>query len=319
MKIVFHGANALTFMPQFETLLEQDHSISYVPDQIDSAENIATYQAADIVIGIRYDNALPQLNAKLYQLPSAGYDKVDLNALPPSCDAANVFGHEKAITEYVMMALLSRHVPLFEADSQLRERNWHYWAGKPTGLRSELGSETIGIVGHGHIGKEIAKRAQAFGMKVMMANRSAIDVQYDKNFALTDLAQMAAEVDILVNCLPLAPATEGLINAEIFNAMRADGVFVNVGRGAVADEQDLFSALKNGNIGSAIIDTWYQYPSPDNANPNPSALPFAELNNVLMTPHMSGWTEGTIARRQQQMADNINRLARGEAILNSLK
>lgn len=319
MKIVFHGANAQTFMPQFETLLEQEHQISLVPDQLENPADIASYEAADVVIGIRYDAGLPKLSAKLYQLPSAGYDKVDLTALPPSCAAANVFGHEKAIAEYLMMALLSRHVPLFEADSQLRERNWHYWAGKPTGLRTELGSETIGIVGHGHIGKEIAKKAQAFGMRVMMANRSPIDVQYDKNFALTDLAQMASEVDILVNCLPLAPATESLINAKIFSAMRTNGVFVNVGRGAVADEQDLFSALKNGDIGSAIIDTWYQYPNPDNANPNPSALPFAELNNVLMTPHMSGWTEGTIARRQQQMAENINRLARGEAILNSLK
>lgn len=319
MNIVFHGANAQTFMPQFETLLEQDHQISFVPDQIESSADTATYQAADIVIGIRYDAGLPKLSAKLYQLPSAGYDKVDLTALPSSCDAANVFGHEKAIAEYVMMALLSRHVPLFEADSQLRERNWHYWAGKPTGLRTELGSETIGIIGHGHIGKEIAKKAQAFGMRVMMANRSPIDVQYDKNFALTDLAQMASEVDILVNCLPLAPATESLINAAIFSAMKPSGVFVNVGRGAVADEQDLFNALQNKQIGAAIIDTWYQYPGPDNANPNPSVLPFAELDNVLMTPHMSGWTEGTIARRQQQMAENINRLARGEAILNALK
>ncbi|HSG03986.1 MAG TPA: 2-hydroxyacid dehydrogenase [Marinobacterium sp.] len=319
MNIVFHGANAQTFMPQFETLLEQDHQISFVPDQIDSAANIATYQAADIVIGIRYDASLPQLNARLYQLPSAGYDKVDLNALPATCEAANVFGHERAIAEYVMMALLSRHVPLFEADQQLRQRNWHYWAGKPTGLRTELGSETIGIVGHGHIGQEIAKRAQAFGMQVMMANRSPIDVQYNKSFSLENLSQMAAEVDILVNCLPLTPATESMIDAKIFDAMKADAVFVNVGRGAVADEQDLFNALKNGDIGSAIIDTWYQYPSPDNANPTPSVLPFAELNNVLMTPHMSGWTDGTIARRQRQMADNINRLARGEAICNSLK
>lgn len=319
MNIVFHGANAQTFMPQFETLLEQNHTISYVPDQIESAADIAQYQAADVVIGIRYDAQLPQLGARLYQLPSAGYDKVDLNALPQSCAAANVFGHEKAIAEFVMMALLSRHVPLFEADQQLRQRNWHYWAGKSTGLRTELGSETIGIIGHGHIGKELAAKAKAFGMRVMMANRSPIDVQYDKNFTLENLAQMAAEVDILVNALPLAAGTEGLINAQIFSAMKPTGVFVNVGRGPVADEQALFNALKTGTIGSAIIDTWYQYPSPDNQNPEPSVLPFAELDNVLMTPHMSGWTEGTIARRQQQMADNINRLARGESILNALK
>jgi len=319
MKIVFHGANAQTFMPEFESLLEQTHDIAFVPDQLESAADVNLYQSADVVIGIRYDAELPQLNAQLYQLPSAGYDKVDLTALPQTCAAANVFGHETAIAEYIMMALLSRHVPLFEAGSQLREGNWHYWAGKPTGLRTELGSETIGIIGHGHIGKELAAKAKAFGMRVMMANRSPMDVQYDKNFTLENLAQMAGEVDILVNALPLATGTDGLINAQIFSAMRSTGVFVNVGRGAVADETDLFNALKTRTIESAIIDTWYQYPSSENQNPEPSALPFAELDNVLMTPHMSGWTKGTIARRQQQMADNINRLVRGESIFNALK
>jgi phosphoglycerate dehydrogenase-like enzyme len=89
--------------------------------------------------------------------------------------------------------------------------------------------------------------------------------------------------------------------------MKSDAVIVNVGRGPTIDETALFEALKDGAIGGAIIDTWYQYPGPQQTDILPSKLPFHELSNVLMTPHMSGWTSGTIRRRQQTMADNIKR------------
>jgi phosphoglycerate dehydrogenase-like enzyme len=98
--------------------------------------------------------------------------------------------------------------------------------------------------------------------------------------------------------------------------MRSDAVIINVGRGPVIDEQALFDALSSRAIGGGIIDTWYTYPSAETPNPQPSRLPFNTLDNVLMTPHMSGWTQGTIKRRQQTIADNINRLARGDALVN---
>ena len=68
-----------------------------------------------------------------------------------------------------------------------------------------------------------------------------------------------------------------------------------------------------------MIDTWYRYPGPASANPLPSALPFHELPNIVMTPHMSGWTSGTIRRRQQTIADNIRRSAAGEPLVNLLR
>jgi phosphoglycerate dehydrogenase-like enzyme len=72
-------------------------------------------------------------------------------------------------------------------------------------------------------------------------------------------------------------------------------------------------------LGGAVIDTWYQYPTPAQPERAPSQLDFAALPNVVMTPHMSGWTAGTVARRQQTMADNISRLATGRPLLNVLK
>jgi len=77
--------------------------------------------------------------------------------------------------------------------------------------------------------------------------------------------------------------------------------------------------LKSRRIAGAIIDTWYNYPSDACANVQPSALPFHELSNVLMTPHMSGWTCGTVRRRQRTIADNIGRRMRGEACINIVR
>jgi phosphoglycerate dehydrogenase-like enzyme len=76
--------------------------------------------------------------------------------------------------------------------------------------------------------------------------------------------------------------------------------------------------LASRQIGGAVIDTWYQYPTPTQSECAPSKFDFAALDNVLMTPHMSGWTAGTVRRRQETLADNIGRLSRGEALIHVL-
>jgi phosphoglycerate dehydrogenase-like enzyme len=128
-----------------------------------------------------------------------------------------------------------------------------------------------------------------------------------------------ATADAVVVTLPLTEGTRGLIDAQALSAMRAQAVLINVGRGPVIDEQALFDALKQRRIGGAVIDTWYQYPDPAQAQCAPSRLDFASLDNLVMTPHMSGWTEGTVRRRQQTLADNITRLAQGQPLINVLR
>lgn len=319
MKIVFHGDNASTFEPGLSDLLEMPHEIRVISDAANGDGEAEALATADVVVGVHYAASDGPLSARLYQLPSAGYDKVDMAALPEGCAACNAFGHENAIAEYVMCALLSRHVPLVEADAQLRQGDWHYWAGGPDGLRTELGAQSIGIVGFGHIGKAVAARARAFGMTVHVANRSAVSQADVVAHGLGDLAKMAAQVDILINTLPLTDETEGLIGVEAFAAMPPHAIIMNVGRGPVIAEAPMFEALKEARIGGAILDTWYVYPSATAPHPMPANLPFQELPNVLITPHMSGWTEGTIARRRDTVAENINRLARGEPLLNRLR
>ncbi|HEU0221819.1 MAG TPA: 2-hydroxyacid dehydrogenase [Paracoccaceae bacterium] len=319
MKIVFHGANALTFRMGFETLLRDRHDIQVVPDDLASPGARAAYQAANVIIGVRLTASMPvATRLRLYHVPGAGYDGIDMAALPAGARLCNCFGHENAIAEYVMAALLARHVPLADADRRLRQGDWKYWAGGPSGLHGELGATSLGILGFGHIGKAVAARAKAFGMTVTVANRSAVSAPelVDRAYALADLASFMGSADAIVITLPLTEETQGLIGARELAAMRAEAVIVNVGRGPVIDEAALYAALKDRRIGGAIIDTWYVYPGAGAPNPLPASLPFHELDNVLMTPHMSGWTGGTIRRRQQSMAENVNRLAAGEQLLN---
>ena len=319
-KIVFHGDNAANFRPGIERLLTDTHQLISVSQNLTGPGEIEHFQSADVLVGVSLNSSMPTPHkAQLLQAPAAGTDGISRECLPAHCQLANCFGHENAIAEFVMAALLIRHVPLQDADASLRQGEWKYFAGRPGALRTELGSQTMGLLGFGHIAKTLALRAKAFGMKVLVANRSPVQSSdIDRYFSLDQLKEFMAACDVVVVTLPLTEQTRSLVNTDCIAAMKQQAVLVNVGRGLVIDERALFDALQNKQIGGAIIDTWYQYPSSEKASCAPSQFDFASLDNVLMTPHMSGWTEGTVQRRKQTIADNINRLYKGQSLLNVL-
>lgn len=321
MKILFHGQNAANFRQGFEQMLEPGHTIVDVGDALSAPGEAQHFTSADVIVGIKLDASMPRPSRlRLYQAPAAGTDAIDPSLLPGTSALCNCHGHEQAIAEYVFAALLARHVPLVRADKELRLGRWSYWAGRPGALRTELGGQTIGLLGFGHIAQAIAPRAKAFGMRVHAANRSPVsNVHVDSAFTLSDLRAFLAGVDIVVVTLPLTPQTQGIVDAAAFEAMRPGAWLVNVGRGPVVTEQALYDALRSKRLGGAVIDTWYQYPTPAQPDCAPSKLDFAALDNVVMTPHMSGWTSGTVQRRQLTMADNISRLAAGRPLINVLK
>ena len=315
LKIVFHGANASAFEPGFAGLLAGAHQVACLPDALTAPGDVAAFRDADVIVGIALNAQHPKPEKlRLYHVPGAGFDGIDRTCLPKAAALCNCFGHDPAIAEYVMTALLLRHVPLPAADRDLRQGKWTYWAGAPGALRTELGSRTIGLLGFGHIGKAIAAKAKAFGMRVTVANRTSVTTGplVDQAFGLDRRNAFMASADYIVASLPFLPATKGLVDAAALAAMRPSGVIVNVGRGPVIEEAALYAALKERRIGGAVIDTWYVYPGSGNTTPHPGNLPFHELDNCVLTPHMSGWTEGTVRRRQQSIADNVLRLARGE-------
>jgi phosphoglycerate dehydrogenase-like enzyme len=322
MRIVFHGENAGSFSHDFQRLVGEEAQISVLPDLLTDRAHSQTYVGADVIVGGRFSHDLPQpRQLQLFHVPGAGYDAVDLDAIPDSAVVCNCFGHEQAIAEYVMAALLERHVPLADADRNLRQGHWKYSAASSERVHQELAEKTIGLLGFGHIGKAIAVRAKAFEMKVHVANRSAVPTSalVDRSFALNRLGEFWSSADFFVVSVPSNADTVGIVNAESFAAMRDSAVILNVGRGPTIDERSLYEALKNRRIAGAVIDTWYNYPSPSHPNVLPSKFPFHELPNVVMTPHMSGWTTGTIDRRKQTIADNITRRATGRPCVNVVR
>ena len=319
MRIVFHGSNAAAFEPGFAALVGAGSDVVRVPDLPATGAEIAAFREADVLIGIALDGTLPRPErTRLYHAPAAGVDQIDRSLLPAAARLCRCFGHERAIAEYVMAALLSRYVDIAGADRDLRQGRWTYWANGPERAHSELGERTIGLLGFGHIGREVAARAKAFGMRVTVANRSLVPLGplVDESFGLDRIEAFMESADHVVVSLPSLAETRGLVGARALAAMRPDGVIVNVGRGPVIDEAALFGALEARRLGGAIIDTWYVYPSAGNPNPHPGNLPFHTLDNCTLTPHMSGWTDGTIRRRQETMAENIRRLATGQPLIN---
>jgi phosphoglycerate dehydrogenase-like enzyme len=257
---------------------------------------------------------------RLLQLPGAGTDDVDFAQVPPQVTVCNCFEHEIGIAEFVLAAMLEWTIDIRGMDARLRRGDWRgsYLCGPRHG---ELFGRTLGIVGYGRIGREVARRAQAFGMRLQVVSRTARahdDIAGEVE-ALDRLGGLLEQSDFIVVTLPVAPSTAGLLDSAAFARMKRNAVLINVSRGAVVEERALFDALASGRIAGAVIDVWYRYPPRDRPEGHPFSLPFHTLPNILMTPHASAWTDGLLPRRNRAIADNLNRLARGLPLLNIVR
>lgn len=321
INIVFHGQNATTYLRDFQSALTCEARIRVVPEKLVEPADIQAFEQADMIVGNRLDASMPTpRRLRLYQVCAAGYDRIDLGVLPAQVAVCNCYGHEPAIAEYVMATILNQRVPLADAHARLAQGDWRYRSGMPDALHGEIGTATLGLLGYGHIGQAISRRAKAFGMRVLAANRSPVAVsdEVDGWSGLDALESFYRACDFVVVSLPLLPTTEGLVDATAFSQMRAHAMLINVGRGPVVDEQALYDALAQKRIGAAAIDTWYQYPARPDEAAAPSRLPFAQLDNVVMTPHMSAWTDGTINRRARLMAANVDACVAGGALAHQI-
>ena len=260
----------------------------------------------------------PAPRLRLLQVPLAGTDGIEVAALPKGVTLCNAYGHEPALGEFAIMMMLAWRHRLFDIAASFRAGSW-YWSptvGGPT--RGEIGGRTVGIVGLGHIGHEVAWRAAALGCRVLAANRTSREIppSVARIFPMSELDQMLGECDVVVLSCALTAETTGLIDRRRLAAMKPDALLINLARGPIADEDALFEALRDGTIGGAALDTWWRYPSAAEPAPRPSRHPFHELQNVIMTPHCSPGTDGTIERRSRDVARNIDRLVRGEKLEN---
>jgi phosphoglycerate dehydrogenase-like enzyme len=313
--------------------MDKDGRLAKVPDLLstqwtievsDSEDHDSFAKAlarADAIVSMDWPAEMPPApQLKLLQLPGAGIDEIALDAVPQQTTVCNVFEHETGISEYVLATMLQWVIPIPKLEAALRDGAWRgsHLSGPK---HRELFGQTLGIVGYGRIGREVAKRAAAFGMRILACSRTAHagDGPVEIVEPMSNLMDMLSQADFVLTSMPLSAQTQGVIGARQLAVMKSTAVIVNVARGLLIDEQALYTACRNRMIGGAIIDTWYRYPSANTDRCAPSQYPFHELDNVIMTPHASAWTEELMPRRNRFIANNLDRLARNEPLLNVVR
>lgn len=274
-------------------------------------------QTVDAAVGFRFGRReAEQLRTRLVHVPGAGADAVDTEALESDCAVCNVFEHEVPVAEYVLAAVLNHAIgyPGMIRDFAAEKWGETYFARQPHG---EIAGKVIGLVGFGHIGKAVAERARAFGMRVHAVSRSGRAAQADWAADVSKLPDLLACADFLVIACPLTAETRGLIGVKEFAVMKRSAVLINIGRAQVVDEEALFRALESGRLGGATLDVWYQYPeAASDSQARPARFPFDRLPNVHCTAHSSAWTEAMFDRRYAVIADNLARLHGGQPLRN---
>ena len=321
MKVVLNGRLACQGTDLLRARCGDRLEIAEVADGDQSAAALDRLAGAEALITLGFDERLPPMPAlRLIQLPVAGLDQVRLELVPAGCPVCNVFEHEIGMAEYVLAAMLHWTLDLAARSARFKAGSWAESPLQGAPARRELAGQTVGCIGYGHIGQAIARRARAFGMQItaITASGRAVEPAPDWVGGPEELPRLLETADFVVVACPLSEATRGLIDAPQLERMRPGAVLINVARGAIVDERALFEALRARRIGGAVLDTWYRYPSAAEPAVRPASLPFDELENVIMTPHCSGWTEGLMPRRFALIADNLERLQSGRPLLNQV-
>lgn len=230
--------------------------------------------------------------------------------------------HAVPMAETVMAMILHFARGLDVAVRAQRDGRWsapEYWAA--TAPVTEVGASTVGILGFGGIGREVARRAAAMGARVIGVRRGGDDMLsciidddkynlvYEVGAGRDVLDHTIGQSDYLVLALPETAQTRGLMTAERLFAMKPGAVLINVARGRLVDEDALLDALDSGRLRGAGLDVFH-------TEPLPAGHPFYRHPRVLMTPHISATTRLFWDRQTELITENIGRFARGEPLRN---
>lgn len=283
-------------------LKELYQGIDYPPDILADCEILCGYFPKRLLKEAK--------SLKWLQLPSAGADYYVNPAIYPQritlTNSSGAFG--VAIAEQLVMGalMLLRRMPEYAA--QQREKVW-----KRVGPIRFLRGSIVTVLGTGDVGGSFAELCCGMGAKVYGVCRSGKTGgdHFDRLYPVEDFHEAVAEADVVAACLPLTPETEGLIDRSVFAAMKPGAVFLNVGRGKTVAQQALIEALQRGHLAGAMLDV-------AEVEPMPEDCPLWEMENVIITPHMSGSDEDAANSAEifRIFTENLKRYFSGEPLEN---
>ena len=287
----------LSIYDHAKPLAEQFAGVEAVLDTGGSVGTRAMYDAA--------------VDARLWQVLGTGLDHVDIGYMKTKRFAiSNTPGLFSAIglAESAMMHILMLAHRYHETQANFAARLLH----KPLGM--ELVGKVLAIVGFGASGQELARRARSFGMRIHAVDvrpiESAVLEEIQPEFlgSPDDVDEMLRNCDFLSVHLHLTPDTRYFIDARRIALLKPTAYVINVARGALIDEAALYAALEEDRLAGAGLDVFsHEPPDPD--------LPVYRRQNVVVTPHPAGSTDGTARRRAGVALENLNRIARGDELL----
>jgi len=208
-----------------------------------------------------------------------------------------------AQTVVMYMLALSRNLRGWMHNQDRKE-----WTMHPI---EELDGSSLAVIGMGPIGEHVARLGVALGMRVEAVRRTPAGTEPCPTFPMAHLHAVLNRADWVVVALPHTPDTRGLFDANAFAAMRPGVRFINVGRGELVDETALTSALQSGHLGGAGLDVFA-------TEPLPTESPLWSMDNVIITPHNSGWSTRADERAEDLFIDNLGRYLRGEPLINEV-
>jgi phosphoglycerate dehydrogenase-like enzyme len=277
---------------------------------------------ADVVISGRVPGEYIRmaLNLKMIQTLGTGVNLVDLDAVKAHGNIIVCNTHVNAIevAEYAIMLLLAAAKQIIVSDRTLRQGDWQHGFGGP-GLNMELYRKTCLLIGLGNIGTKIAQRLKGFDMKILAVTRSGVIREpglVDAVTSIYDVQSFVQESDFVILSLPLTKESEGLVDEMFISWMKPTSILVNVSRGRVIDEGDLYDALKKNRILGAALDVWWEYPKDfgdSEAKGGPSDnYPFHQLDNIVLSPHRAAYSERMLQNAIPIAGNNVLRFIRGE-------
>lgn len=286
-----------------------------LPHTASVEEIAAAIREAEYLTG--FPRALPDdayANAKrlkLLQVLSAGYDYVNIDgarkARIPIC--SNGGANSVAVAEHAVMLILAVYRKLMAFHHNVAAGRWHQGIPRTVDIY-ELEGKTVGLVGLGNIGRQVARRVKAFDARIIYHDTFRLSPQEEENLGVqyVSLDTLLATADVVSLHVPLNESTRHLIGAQALSRMKPTTIVINTCRGEVIEEQALIDALRERRILGAGLDTQAKEP------PDPSS-PLLTLPNVTLTPHSAGPTVDSYHKRFRNGYANIERVARGQAPL----